>query len=196
MPLQYQPAVTRAFVEVSSGYLRYGAYPSDNSAVVQVAFSSITVLLACIPLFDALRSTAPPGPRPRDPQHPQRARTVAAILLAPLALFALIHLAQAVGYGMGVLSVFFAPQFLRHAVYFWPPALIAPMAGPSAYANLPAGWAPTLGDSIMEFSKWGIVLAIAVWLSVAQLTAWRHARKAKQHQRSRLETGMVTDHPI
>ena len=175
MPLRHQPSATRAFVEASAGYLRYGAYPSEMSGVVVVGFSSIVMLLACIPLFDALRSTVPPGPR-----NPRRSHLIAAILLAPLALFALIHLAQAVRYGLGMTSVFSLSDVLRHGVYFWPAALVAPLAGPSAYAGLPATWLPTLGDSIVEFTKWCIVLAIAVWLTIAQIAACRHGRKAKR----------------
>src|SRR5437660_8079553 len=87
MPLKYQPPVTQLFVHLSTAYLRYGAYPKDVSVVVLVAFSSIAILLACVPLFDALRSSAP--------------KWVAEILLAPLALFALMHLAEAVRYELG-----------------------------------------------------------------------------------------------
>jgi hypothetical protein len=174
MPLRYQPATTRTFVELSAGYLRYGAYPSEMSGVVVVAFSSIGMLLACIPLFDALRSTAP-----RNPRNPRRLQRIVAILLAPVAFFALLYLSQAVRYGLGFTSVFSLAEVLRHGVYFWPPALVAPIAGPSAYAGLPAGWRPTPGDSIVEFAKWGIVVTIAVWLSIAQLAAWGHGKKAK-----------------
>lgn len=77
IPLKYQPQGTRAFVEVSAAYLRYGPYPKPISGAVLVAFSSVTMLLACVALLDALRSSSP--------------KRLAVILVAPLALFSLIH---------------------------------------------------------------------------------------------------------
>lgn len=183
MPPRYQPPVTRTLVEMSTAYLRYGPSPGEMSGVVLVGFSSIAMLLACLPLFDALRSTVSARPRDaRGPRRPRRLQLIAAILLAPLALLAFIYLAQAVRYGLGFTAVFSLPQVLRHGVYFWPPALVAPLPGGLAYGGLPAAWAPTLGDSIVEYAKWCIVLAIAVWLTIAQLAAWRHGGKAKQQE--------------
>jgi hypothetical protein len=152
--------LTQLFVNVSWGYLRYGPYPKDASISVLVAFSSITILLACIALFDALRSSAP--------------RWVATVLLAPLALFALMHLAQVVSYGLGYLTMTPMGVFSL-GVYFRPQLLVRQIAG------VPMGWmAPdwTLGDSFVEGAKWCIMLVIAVWLSTSQLAAWWQAKKA------------------
>jgi hypothetical protein len=161
MPLKYQPGVTQLFVKVSWGYLRYGPYPKEVSVAVLAAFSSIAILLACIPLFDALRSSTP--------------RWVATIFVAPLALFALMHLAQVVGYGLGFWSI--TPmEVVSLAVYFRPQLLLRQIAG------VPMGWlAPnwTLGDSLVEGAKWCILLGIAVWLSISQLAAWRRGKKVR-----------------
>jgi hypothetical protein len=159
MSLKYQPGVTQLFVELSTGYLRYGAYPKDISVVVLVAFSSIAILLACIPLFDALRSSGP--------------KRVAAILLAPLALFAVMHLGQAVRYGLGISSM--TPLDVYYlGVYFRPHLLLRRFGG------LPASWisGPTSDSFLVEAAKWCIILGIAVWLSIAQLAARRQRKKA------------------
>ncbi|MEA2733592.1 MAG: hypothetical protein QOE14_43, partial [Humisphaera sp.] len=92
MPLKYQPPVTRLFVEMSAGYLRYGPQPSDSSGVALVAFSSIAILLACLPLYDALRCS---GPK-------RHAKRLAAILLAPLALFSLMYVARVGQFCLGL----------------------------------------------------------------------------------------------
>jgi hypothetical protein len=125
---------------------------------VLVAFSSIAILLACVALFDALRSSGPKRP--------------AAILLTPLALFALMYLGQAAGYYLS--SGMSSPEVIRYGVYFRP-ELIA-----SGIADLPAGpnvsW-PEFTPFLGEVAKWCVVLGIAVWLSVAQVAAWWQRRR-------------------
>ena len=103
MPPKYQPAVTQLFVDVSTFYLRYGPYPKNIAGVVLVAFSSIAILLACIPLFDALRSSG--------------SKRAAAILLAPLALFSLMHLAQVGRYCLGFSSATSDRRFSLWSVF-------------------------------------------------------------------------------
>ena len=159
MPLKYQPGVTHLFVEMSTTYLRYGPYPKAIANVVLVAFSSIAILLACVALFDALRSSGP--------------KRLAAMLLAPLALFALMCLGQAAGYYLS--SGMISPEIIRYGVYFRP-GLLA-----KGIADLPPG--PNIsGPEFLPFSgeaaKWCIVLGIAVWLSIAQLAAWWQRKKA------------------
>ena len=161
MPLKYQPGVTRLFVELSSTYLRYGPQPMYMAAAVHVAFSSIAMLLACIPLFDALRSSG--------------SKRLAAMLLAPLVLFALMHLGQVVQYCLGF-SGAGAAEVFRYGVYFWPDLLVRHIAELSG-AGLAAG--------LVEVSKWGVVLAIAVWMSVAQVVAWRHQKKTSTAEAAR-----------
>jgi hypothetical protein len=158
MPLKYQPRVTQLFVDVSSGYLRYGAQPMGTAGVVLVAFSSIAILLACIPLFDALRSSGP--------------KRAAAFLLAPLALFSLMYLAQAGRYGL--FSTATSADFYRLETYFRPDLLVENIASLATGLN---GLGSGLNASGVEAVKWCIVLAIAVWLSIAQIAAWWQVRK-------------------
>jgi hypothetical protein len=160
LPPKYQPGVTRLLVEVSTAYLRYGAYPHDGSAGVLVAFSSIAILLACVPLWDALRSSGP--------------KRLATILLAPLALFSLMHLAKAGLYCLGSRSVTLRDIY-DLGVYFRPMQLVRPIASLSAGLNMSGS---VFSAFLVEAAKWCIVLAIAVWLSIAQLATWRQDRKA------------------
>jgi hypothetical protein len=153
MPLKYQPGATQLLVELSSGYLRYGAQPTHSAGVVLVGFSSAAVLLACIPLFGALRSSG--------------SKRLALILLAPLAAFALMHLAHAGWYWLGFPR---APSadVLHYGVYFWPDLLV------SNVADLPPDPSVSgsgLGAFLVEAAKWCIVLAIALWLSIARFAA-------------------------
>jgi hypothetical protein len=163
IPLKYQPHVTPLFVEMGTGYLRFGAQPGNISSVVAVAFSSIAILLASVPLFDALRSTGP--------------KRLAAVILAPLALFSLMHLAQAGAYCLGFSGI---SDISCHEAYFWPQPLVQYIGG------LPTGWgwpprSVSLGEIAVEAAKWLIILAIAIRLTIAQLAAWRKAKKPSPH---------------
>ena len=162
MALKYQPRVTPWFVEVSAGYLRYGPQPSDGSGVALAAFSSTAVLLACIPLYDALRSSGP--------------KNLAAILVAPLALFALRYLALAGQYCLGFVGVTSTDLF-RYRIYFWPELLATTLPGAQPMPGLSVAGSPAA--YVVEPTKWCIVLAIAVWLTVAQLMAWRKRKKPR-----------------
>ena len=158
MPLRYQPEVTPLFVELGTTYMRYGPHPMSAAGVVLVASSSLAILLACFPLFDALRSSG--------------RKRIAAALLVPLALFALMHLAQAAWYVLGVSR---SPAFFHYGVYFWPEAVI------SRIADRPALTAPgSVGAFLVELAKWWTVLTIAIWLSVAQVAAWWQRRKIRR----------------
>ncbi len=159
MPLKYQPGVTEWVVKVSSTYLLYGPHPKDISYLVLVAFSSITMLLACIPLFNALRSSGP--------------KWIAALLLAPLGLFALIHLGEAIHRGLGF-SRANSGDIFSFGIYFRPGLLVRSLAGEST-SWIATGSTPDI--PLEETGKWCIVLAIAVWLSIAQLAAWRRRKK-------------------
>ncbi len=163
MPLKYQPQSTRFFVEVSTGYLRYGPHPKDGAMIVLFAFSSIAVLLACVPLFEALFSSG--------------SKRLAAILVAPLALFSLMNLAQVGGYFLlhsGPTSTDIA--FL--GLYFRPHLLVGYIAGSPVVPFVPAA---TFSVFATEATKWCIVFGIAIWLSIAQLAA--RAKSEKKAQR-------------
>jgi hypothetical protein len=163
MPMKYQPGPTRLFLELSTRYLRYGPQPMTFAAVVLVVFSSVVILLACFPLFDALRSTGCPKRR-------------GAILLAPLALFALMHIAQTVWYCFRPRSV----DVFHYEVYFWPEFLATTIAGLPSGLNLSR---MEINAFVVEAAKWCTVLGIAIWFSTAQFAAWRE-RKTSARQNS------------
>jgi hypothetical protein len=151
LPLNYQPRVTPLFAAVGVAWIRYGPQPKDVSDVVLVAFSSIAILLACIPLFDALRSSGRKG--------------LAVVVLAPLALFALVYLAETARY-FAALGVAPVADVVPYAVYFRPDMFVERIFGvPPA-----PGVSVSAGAAWVEAVKWCSVLAIAVWLSVARLT--------------------------
>jgi hypothetical protein len=110
MPLEYQPAVTPLFVHLSTSYLLYGAHPMYGAGLVVVAFSSITVLLACFPLFDALRSSG--------------SKRMAVILLSPLVLFSLVYLAYVGRYCLWVFGAPGAEDVFQYSTYFNPASLV------------------------------------------------------------------------
>jgi hypothetical protein len=139
---------------------------------VLVAFSSITILLACVPLFNALRSTA--------------SKYYALIPLVPLALFALIHVAQAaqacLNFSSGtsrpwwVLWALPSDNINHYDVFFWPEMLVGKIAGFPTYLSYLSGL--PFSVYLMEAAKWLIVLAVAIWLSIAQVAAWRRRKKS------------------
>lgn len=165
MRSQYPPAVTQTMVDWGAAYIRYGPQPGTAAGVVLVASSSIAILLACIPLFDALRSSG--------------SKRFAAIVLAPLALFALIYLARA---GRYFTAFGFAPtaDLLPYGLYFRPELLVG--RSPTRLTGQPP-WGSEPGAFVVEAVKWCIIVAIAVWLSVAQLAAWRQDRKTTDQLR-------------
>jgi hypothetical protein len=159
MPPKYQPVLTRPFVEISQMYIRYGPCPKNSSFAALVAFSSTAILLACVPLFNALASCG--------------RKWVAVILLAPLALFALVDLALAGWYGLIDRSpswqgLLLAGDYFRPGLLFW-------------YLNnnrtLTAAGSG-LSDFLIEATKWCAILAIALRLTFAQLAARRHRKRA------------------
>jgi hypothetical protein len=163
MPPKYQPQVTQLFVDLSYAWLRYGPYPKDISVVVLATFSSITILLACVSLYNALRSGGP--------------KLLARILLIPLALFAALHIGQAGWYCLGLSGQ--SPTTLYYmGVYFRPELLARYIAAGSKVWGIPGilSISVSMGDFAVEALKWCMIFAIAVWLSIAQVSAWRHGK--------------------
>lgn len=148
MPPKYQPAFAPFLLNVTTGFLRYGPYPKDACYFVVIAFSSIAVLLACVPLFNALRSTG--------------SKYLAALLLSPLALFALVNLAQIAAFYLAW-SKRTADQIAAYEYYFQPDLLVRGL------------WHPTDASEmeLAEIVKWGVTLAIALWLSIARFVPQR-----------------------
>jgi hypothetical protein len=151
MPLQHQPRITNLFGQVSTAYLSYGPSPKEITVAVRVGFSSVMMLFACVALFDALRRSG--------------SKAWALALVVPLGLFALMHLAVAAGYCLGILSynqvsaaeIYFNPQLLLQNLSGFPGSLIA---------------TGTVMAFFIEAAKWCIVLTIAAWLTDAQVAAW------------------------
>jgi hypothetical protein len=160
MPLKFQPGSIDFLVGISSGYLRYAPSPKFSAFGVQIVFSAITVFLGGVPLFNALRSCG--------------SKLFAAVLLGPLILFSLIQMVRGARY-YAANGIFFTEyNFFYCSVYFWPEAFLRNYAGDP---NMLDTGTPALIASLAEAIKWCTMLTIAVWLSVAQVVAWRGLRK-------------------
>ena len=150
MPSRYQPPAAHWFVDAGVAYLRYGPQPMQAAAVVQDAASAAAVLLACVPVFNAVRSAGP--------------KWLAATLVAPLALFSVAQLAQIAGYYAHVPGATLNP-LSSDGVYFCP-SLLAKDVGGVLVAGLPFGSVSTA--AFAELAKWGIVAGTAVGLTIAR----------------------------
>ena len=153
IPPKYQPQVTPLLVELSTSYLRFVTEPTNTIGVVLLMFSSVVILLACVRLFDALRCSG--------------SKNFALILLSSLAFFSLMNLFQVVRYWLGDIS---ANDVLPYGVYFWPALIVRGVMEFSSGMRVS-------GLAVAEILKWCIVLVIAVWLSIAQIGAWRAPEK-------------------
>lgn len=159
MPLKYQPAVTQGMVDVARTWLIYGPFPNNAAVVVHTAFSSVAMLLAAVALFEALRSSGP--------------RVAAMILLAPLVLFSLILIVQS-GWRLRDMSANGLQELSRYEAYFNPSLFVY-------FVDRMARGASLIGvdiEMLVETAKWCIIFTIAVWLSVAQLKAWREGSES------------------
>jgi hypothetical protein len=152
MPPKYAPRGVQILVNVSTTWLKHGPYPKTSAGLVCIASSSIAVLFACIALYDALRSTGP--------------KRLAMILLAPLALFSLLSLAQ-------IAWVFLDPGGASTDIFYYHVYFRSP--NPSYMTPPGSMFIPDLVEAI----KWCIILAIAIWLTLAQLAAWRQRKKPR-----------------
>jgi hypothetical protein len=152
MPLRYQPATTIWFVKVGAGYIKYGAYPGPFADVALAGFSSAVVLLACVPLFNALRSSGP--------------KILAAILLAPLALSAMVQGAIAIFYAYQLTALSANVRQLHDPFLYFHPELL-----PTTVADLSGIFLNSL--ELAETVKWLACFGIAVWLTIAQIAAMR-----------------------
>jgi hypothetical protein len=162
MPRRNQPAITPWLIDLSAGYLRHVRQP-DRADAALIAFSSAAILLACAPLYDALRSTG-------------RRRSAQAIL-APLALFALLNLWQAARYWLRLGGV--SLQDVSAYSWYFQPSLLPTYAGRLRDLN---AWVTLPPPFFAEAIKWCILLAIALWLTAARwlpLRSLKQARSAK-----------------
>jgi hypothetical protein len=164
MPPKYQPDLTDALMEASTAYLRYGPHPKEITLAGFTGFTSITILLACVPLYDALRSSGP--------------KWVAAVVLAPLGLFALMHLADAGRYSLGLSGVT-QNDLLVHQLYFDSLPFLR-SAGSGVLTLIGFSLSGSASNLILVAAiKYCILATIAVWLSVAQALACRARRKVR-----------------
>lgn len=142
MPLRHQPAMTGLLVNLGAGYIYYGPHPGLLVTLSLPVFSSAVVLLACVPLYNALRSSGPKVP--------------AALLLAPLFIASLVQMTKIIQYGLGLVTL--NTRETLYPFFFDADVLVSP--------DLSSRF-------IAEVVKWSACLGVAVWLSVAQILAWR-----------------------
>lgn len=156
MPYDYQPPVTEWFIGFSTASILYGPHPSVLASVALATFSSVVILLACVPLHRALRSSG--------------LRVGAWFLLAPWVVGAIVGL-----HGAADTAVTTAPGGFnvpnRIVLYFFSPMDLA--RGLRLLWNEPDAWHTVGRIFLFELSKWMSCFAIAVWLSVAQMASWR-----------------------
>lgn len=146
MPLRYQPGVTELLVKLGAGYIYYGPHEGRLAIASLLVFSSVVVMLACAPLYNALHSSGP--------------KALAALLLAPLLIASMVQLSDVARYGLGNLSFHTWENY--YPFYFNPELLVHGFPYPSF-------------RFIVEAAKWSACLTIAMWLSIAQIMAWwRH----------------------
>ncbi len=155
LPYENQPAVAGLVRELGIGYLLYAPHGSDNLPHGLAVLSACAILLACASMYQALRSTGP--------------RALAAIPLIPLALAAVWQIgAAAIDWNnLSPLSqpppFFFAPGYLRSGL------------DASTFRDI-----PSLQGFLHEVAKWLPFVVIALWLSIAQLHAWRRSAEGRQ----------------
>ena len=156
LPLENQPGATNLFVWIGGGYGRTGLTDIDieRVATATAVGASVTVSLACVPLFDSLRAS-------------MVRRPLALVLVLPLLVFSLLNIVFAgfeaadAGwkYGLGPNYYYFSPyttvQMLLH------PSDLLDVFGLADLRNT------------IEFSTWVAVALIALWLTLAQIRSWR-----------------------
>lgn len=150
LPPANQPAVTDLLARLSAGYITYGPHDSDAAIAALAASSASAVLLACVPIYEALRRTGP--------------KALALVMLAPLALASVWCIGGAALYILN-------PTRNLPAVFFFQPELLPP--GLSDLGTGMGGRHVLTVSRTWEVAKWLAILGVAIWLSLAQARAWR-----------------------
>ena len=158
----YQPAATPWFVEIGYAYLRFGPSPGNAAFVALSVSSTLTILLACVPLYDALRATV-------DKKNWWAARIAA----WPLAVVAAVYLMRLAGYILGIAGAMDLGELIT--VYYTGSSQVA--KGLATFLN-GGGFLSLFTLSLTELTKWGTTLGIALWLLAAQFLV-RRSRLAK-----------------
>ncbi len=163
LPIENQPPETHVLAWVSTRYFDYAPNSTLWASSLLIAFSAAAVLLACVVLFEVLRSTLPMGKgRAR-----RRGMILAALPTLPLAILAVVQLAAAV-------AVYFqhrTEDHLPYAFFYFEPQSVAVV-----FQNLPAGRGATVLYYYADIIKWLSCVVIALWLTTAQIASWRHPR--------------------
>ena len=172
IPGAFQPPSTLFFVKLGTGLMWYGPHSNHVASVLLPVLSAVAILLACIPLRDALRSSGP--------------RMPATILFVALALPAVCQIGY-LGYEVAGNLFSQAPALfgshyygdLTYPYYFSPNPTLQ-----QAQVFSVAAESPSLLRIGIEFLKWGGFLTAAVWLGIAQVAAWRRGRRNEVQPRS------------
>ncbi len=162
MPIQNQPAIGPVLAYAGAAYLHYLTPRTDGVHFMLGAASAAVMLLACAPLYDALRSSGP--------------RWLAAALLTPFGIAAAVQLAvAALEWFQGGSYSSWSGLPLATPFFFNPESVATKVTG----ASLPV-WAQGLPAyySAYELAKWLVPLLAAVWLTAAQLAAL-HSRPSR-----------------
>jgi hypothetical protein len=155
MRLDDQPSQTTMFIKISTGYIYYGAHQSRLQEASLVVFSGILVLLACVPLYDALRASI--------------SKVLAAILLAPLAFASLLQMFYATAYLSSAANVS-SPKAGHYVFYFDLDTLLRGFVFPGGSFSF---------DFLIESAKWCAIVLIVLWLSIAQLATLFRKQKVQ-----------------
>ena len=153
MPLAYEPAITPWLVRLGRGYLVYGAAPGKVADTALACGSSLVVLLGCVPLFNALRSSGP--------------KVFARVLLIPLVTTSVFQIGGALLSALNPMLL--PPQWVTYRWFFFNSSMLA--HGLTEFS-------PTFHtrDFFVELAKWLACAGSACWLSIAQIAAFRHRR--------------------
>ena len=136
--------------ELGAGLINFRiANDSDVIYAVAPVTSACVILLACFPIYDALRCSG--------------SRKLALILLVPLALISLWQIWGAVHWYLNLpWSGDYTPP-----MFFFDDFLLPSLT------NGQIGGRTLLLALALEAAKWLIFFAIAIWLTVEQARAWR-----------------------
>lgn len=154
LPYENQPGLTEFFITIGSGFITYGPHPSEAADAAATLFSTFAILLACVPIYDALRISGP--------------KAMALVILAPLVAVSMYQIAAATTWYLDPLRAGSTPP----PPFFFEPDLLV-----TGFANLDAivrnGYFAILRRFVPEAAKWLPFLIIAIWLSLAQARVWR-----------------------
>ena len=155
LPLTNQPAATEWLAAIGGGYARLGLVDIDvaASSYAVAAAASLSVLVAATRIAEALRATG--------------LRFISWLVVAPLIGYAAFNGASVVLMGIEVSAEDSLPHF---PFLFSPVAIAITIARPEGSIEID-GWFD-LAISWQSLN-WLIVLAIALWLTVAQIRSWR-----------------------